>query len=187
MLAPLGRLAGLTAATFAPAVASYTAVLVADTALPAWHGGGRQLPFVFVGSAAASAAGLALAAVSRAQAAPARRLAVMGGVLELVATRRMLSDLGMVAEVYHKDRAGRLHRTATAATATGAVLAALGAKRSRLLALAAGVALLTGSACTRFAVFYAGQASADDPRYTVIPQQERIKQRQAGAAASAPS
>jgi len=37
-----------------------------------------------------------------------------------------------------------------------------------------GAALLAGSVCTRFAIFEAGQASARDPRYTVIPQRERV-------------
>ena len=34
--------------------------------------------------------------------------------------------------------------------------------------------LLGASACTRFAIFEAGQASARDPRYTVVPQRERL-------------
>jgi hypothetical protein len=35
--------------------------------------------------------------------------------------------------------------------------------------------LLAGSACTRFGIFEAGQASARDPRYTVVPQRARIE------------
>ncbi len=55
LLGRLGRPAGIGAALVAPAVASYTAVLLADTATPAWHEAYRELPFVFVGSAAAAA------------------------------------------------------------------------------------------------------------------------------------
>jgi hypothetical protein len=33
---------------------------------------------------------------------------------------------------------------------------------------------MAGSACTRFGVFEAGQESAKDPRYTVVPQRERV-------------
>ena len=40
-----------------------------------------------------------------------------------------------------------------------------------------GLALMAGSACTRFGVFEAGQASARDPKYTVVPQRERLEQR----------
>jgi hypothetical protein len=35
------------------------------------------------------------------------------------------------------------------------------------------LALLAGSACTRFGVFAAGIASAEDPKYTVVPQQRK--------------
>jgi hypothetical protein len=35
---------------------------------------------------------------------------------------------------------------------------------------------MAGSACLRFGVFEAGQASAKDPKYTVIPQRERLAQ-----------
>ena len=58
-----------------PFLSTYTAVLVANTAVPAWHEARRELPFVFAGSAAASA-GAAVALVTPARSAgPARRLA----------------------------------------------------------------------------------------------------------------
>ena len=44
---------------------------------------------------------------------------------------------------------------------------------------------MAGSACTRFGVFEAGQASARDPRYTVVPQRERLARRQAEQAEQA--
>jgi hypothetical protein len=34
---------------------------------------------------------------------------------------------------------------------------------------------MAGSACLRFGVFEAGQESARDPRYTVVPQRERLE------------
>ena len=49
-----GRAAGAGAGLLGPAVASYTAALIADTAVPAWHEGHREMPFLFVGSAATS-------------------------------------------------------------------------------------------------------------------------------------
>ena len=55
--------AGVVAAVTAPPVAAYTAVLLADTATPSWHEAHRELPFVFVGSAAAAAGGLGLLAL----------------------------------------------------------------------------------------------------------------------------
>jgi formate-dependent nitrite reductase membrane component NrfD len=175
-LRPLARPAGLVSAAVAPAVASYTAVLLADTATPAWHEAHRELPFLFVGSAAAAAGGLQLVLSPAAETGPAQRLAVAGAVLELAAEHRMEQSMGMAAEALHEGRAGQWMRTARALTTTGAV-AGLGARRSRVLAMLSGGALLAGSVCTRFGVFEAGQESARDPRFTVVPQRERLAAR----------
>jgi hypothetical protein len=35
--------------------------------------------------------------------------------------------------------------------------------------------MLTAGVCTRLGVFEAGLASAKDPRYTVVPQRERVQ------------
>jgi len=40
-----------------------------------------------------------------------------------------------------------------------------------------GLALLTASALTRYGIFEAGMASARDPRYTVVPQRQRVGDR----------
>lgn len=171
----LGRVAGLAAAVMAPAVASYAAVLVADTAVPSWHDAYPHLPFVFVGTAGAAAGGLAMALVPPADAAPARRLAVLGAAVDLAAARRMETSTGLSAEPYHEGTAGRLARWARRLTAGGAVVAAVFGRRSRLAAVASGAALLAGSVCTRFGLFHAGVQSAADPKYTVVPQRERIE------------
>ncbi len=166
------RPAGLVAAAVAPAVASYTAVLLSDTATPSWHEAYRELPFVFVGSAAAASGGLGLIGAPTAQAAPARRLAFGGAVLELLAERRMESSMGITAEPLHQGTAGRLMKASKVLTVAGAAGTLL-AGRSRAAAVVSGAALMAGSVCTRFGVFEAGQASARDPKYTVVPQRER--------------
>ena len=180
---PLGRLAsglsgpaGAVAALTGPGIASYTAVLTSHSAVPAWHDVGRDLPFLFVGSAAASGGGLGLLAAPLAETRPARRLAVAGAALDLAADRLMRRRAGMTAEPYEQGRAGRYHSAATALTAAGA-LGAVVTGRSRLGSGLAGAALLAGSWCTRFAVFHAGVQSAEDPRYTVVPQRERVEAR----------
>ncbi|MBW3651890.1 MAG: polysulfide reductase NrfD [Actinobacteria bacterium] len=170
----MGRGTGLAAAALAPMVASYTAVLTSDTAVPSWHDAYPHLPFVFVGSAGAAAGGLAMVLVPPAQASPARRLAVLGAGLEVAADEHMGRSMGLTGEPYRQGAAGRLHRWARALTAGGAVMAATLARRSRLAAAASGLALVAGSACTRFSVFHAGVASAEDPSYTVVPQRERV-------------
>ena len=169
----LGRVAGLGAATLAPAVASYTAVLVADTAVPAWHDAYRHLPFVFTGSAAAAAGGLAMVFVPPTAAEPARRLAVLGVAMELAGATQLDHGGGLTAEPYGAGPAGRLSRWARWLTAGGAVVGALLGRRSRGVAIASGVALMAGSVCTRFAVHEAGVASTEDPKFTVVPQRRR--------------
>lgn len=173
--------AGLAAALIAPTIASYTAVLLADTATPSWHEAHRELPFVFVGSASAAAGGLGMLASSLSDARPARTLAVGGAVLELVAEHVMERSMGITAEPLHAGTPGRLMLASKILTTVGAVGALLVAPRSRLGAAASGLALLAGSACTRFGVFEAGQASARDPKYTVVPQRQRLDRRMAAA------
>jgi hypothetical protein len=179
----LGRLAGVGAAAFGPPLAAYTAALFANTAVPLWHEGRRELPFVFVGSGAAAAGGLAMVLTSVEASAPAYRMALAGATLELAAARTMEARLGMLAEPYETGKSGRLTKTARALTLAGAALSVVG-RRSRVLRALAGTAYLAGSATTRFGVFEAGLASARDPKYTVIPQRERLAARrtQDGAA-----
>jgi hypothetical protein len=172
------RPAGLAAAGIAPTIAAYTAVLLADTATPSWHAAHRELPFVFVGSAASAAGGLALIGVPVDQAGPARRLAVAGAVLELTAEHRMQQSMGLAAEPLHTGPAGRLLRASRALTVVGTLGAATLARRSRWVSAISGTALLAGSAATRFAIFEAGQASARDPKFTVVPQRERANRDQ---------
>jgi hypothetical protein len=45
------------------------------------------------------------------------------------------------------------------------------------MSIVAGVALVAGSVCTRFAIFEAGLESARDPKYTVVPQRARVNAR----------
>jgi formate-dependent nitrite reductase membrane component NrfD len=174
LLGGSGRVAGLGASVLAPALASYTAVLLADTATPTWHDGRHHLPYVFVGSAAAAAGGMGMVVAPLRETGPARSLAVGGAVLEMVATLRMESAIGITAEPLHEGRAGRYTRVAKVLTGSGALLAALAGRRSRVAAVASGIALLAGSFCTRFGIFHAGQQSARDPRYTVVPQRQRL-------------
>ena len=166
-------------ALFAPPLAAYTAVLLADTATPTWHESYRELPFVFVSSANLAAAGLALVAVPTAQNGPARRLAAVSAVTETLAFERMQEKLGpTLSEPLRTGKAGRLLRASKALTIAGAVgSVALG--RSRVAAALSGLALMAGSACLRFGVFEAGMASAIDPKYTVEPQRERLERRRA--------
>ena len=97
----------------------------------------------------------------------------LGMMAELAADTRMQTSMGLAAETLHQGRAGRLHRASRALGVAGAVGALIG-RRSRAASALSGLALVASSAATRFAIFEAGQASARDPKYTVVPQRERI-------------
>jgi hypothetical protein len=155
-------------------------VLLADPAVPSWHEAYPDLPFVFAGSALAAGAGAGLVAAPVEETGPTRRLAVAGAAMELTAIHRIEHGLGLVSEPYRKDKAGRLLKAARTLTVLGAAGAVLG-RRSRVVSAAAGAALLAGSLATRFGVFEAGMASARDPKYTVVPQRERLAEREASS------
>ncbi len=170
-----GLAATVPAAALGPAVATYTSVLLADTAVPAWHEGHREMPFVFAGSAAAAAGGLGMLAVRPEHAGQAVTFAVLGAAAELTAKSLLLSRLGPAAEPYQKGRAGTMMEAGEVLTAAGLAGAVL-AGRSRAAAALSGAALMAASALTRFGVFEAGRASARDPKYTVGPQRERLRE-----------
>lgn len=171
-----GAAATAAAGLLGPAIATYTAALLADTAVPAWHEGHREMPYLFAGSAASAAGGLAMLTVRPARASQAIRFAVLGAAVELTAKSLLLRRLGPAAEPYQAGLPGKLMETAevlTAAGLSGAVLAG----RNRAAAAVSGAALVAASALTRFGIFEAGLASARDPKYTVVPQRERLRQR----------
>lgn len=174
LLASTARPAGMGAALVAPVVASYTAVLLSDTATPTWHDAHRHLPFLFVGSAAAASGGLAMVTLPVDQAGPARRMAVGGALLEFAVDQPMEAAMGLSAETLHQGKAGTYLQIAKVLNTIGVVGTVLLGRRSRTVSVLSGAALLAGSAYTRFGIFEAGQQSARDPKYTVVPQRERL-------------
>lgn len=177
VLRPLGRAAELGGGILGTAVATYTGVLVADTAVPAWHGARHELPALFAASAAASAGGAATLLTPTARAGPARRLAAGAVAVESVVTAVLERRLGSAGTAYRTGRAARLLGAARLFGLGGGGLALVAGRRSRPLAAAGGLAVLAGSACLRLAVLDAGRASAADPRATVEPQRERLAAR----------
>jgi hypothetical protein len=177
----LKRFGGAVAALFGGPMATYAAVLLANTAVPSWHEAHGQLPFVFAGSAMAAGGGICMAFTPVDEAGPARKMAVTGAAVELAAMHKVENGHGIVSEPYHLGRAGTLMRAAKTCTAAGAGLTVL-AGRTRVGQVASGTLLAAGSLLTRFGVFDAGMASARDPKYTVVPQRERMAARENGPA-----
>ncbi|MDQ1617017.1 MAG: hypothetical protein QOJ60_2956 [Actinomycetota bacterium] len=181
----LGRLAGAGAAGLGPALATYTAVLFADTAVPAWHEAYPELPFIFAGSALASGAGAALVTTPAAECGPVRHTAALGAAIELAASRRVERRLGLVGEPYREPGRARSLLQAGKLLTAGGVATVLVGRRSRTLSAVGGLTLLAASFLTRLGIFEAGVASAEDPRYTVAPQRARLAER--GAREGKPS
>jgi hypothetical protein len=178
----LGRLAGAASTVFGAPLVTYTAALFANTAVPAWHSAHQELPFVFAGSGATAAGGMAMLLVPPEAARPARHLAIGGAALELAAAETLKKRLGMVAEPYEQGRPGRLMTTASRMTLGASLVSVALGSRSRWVSRLCGATYVVASAMTRFGIFEAGLASARDPKYTVVPPRERLRQRQEAAA-----
>jgi formate-dependent nitrite reductase membrane component NrfD len=180
-LKPVKWAAELVSFLAGPPLTTYTGTLLADTAIPVWHEAREELPWLFGASASASAGAATALFMPPEEAGPARRLAVAGVVGELGLMEVMHHRLGFVGEVYKQGAAGKLARASKALTAAGAGLLATRGRRSRGAAITGSALVLAGELALRWSVFRAGFQSARDPKYTVIPQKERLRQRKGGA------
>jgi formate-dependent nitrite reductase membrane component NrfD len=177
VLPGVGTAAQVGAAVLAPGVATYTAVVFADTSLPAWHGARRELPFLFAAGAGASAGALGLVLTPAEENGPARRWAVAGALGEVAVSALMEHRLGEQGEPYKHGRAGWISKAANVCALAGAVVGLRRGDR-RGGALVAGALVFTGSLLERYAVMEAGRQSAADPKYVVKPQRARLEERE---------
>ena len=174
VLPRLARAARPVAAAAGLPVSTYTAALLANTAVPAWHEARETLPFVFAAGAGMTAAAATTAITSPESAAPARRAALAGAVAELAAHQVMQRRLGQHAEPYEQPVPKRFKRASQAAVVTGAALMARWGGGSRSAAAAGGGLMLAGGLAARWSIFKAGFVSAADPKYVVGPQRAGI-------------
>jgi formate-dependent nitrite reductase membrane component NrfD len=176
---PLARIAELLAAVFGMPLATYTAALIANTAVPVWHEGRKELPFAFAGGSAMAAGGMAAILVPS-EASPARRLAIIGAATEAISMEISKKSMGKIAEPYETGTAGKLQRATMACAGAGAALSIYAeARRNRRAGVVGSVLMLAGSMFGRWMVFKAGFQSAAAPQYTVEPQRERRDANQA--------
>jgi formate-dependent nitrite reductase membrane component NrfD len=174
-LKPIKVLAEAVATLAGPPLATYTGVLVADTAVPVWHGGRHELPWIFAASAAASAGAAASMFVHPRNAGPARRLAVAGVLAEGALMQSMELRLGKIGEVYRQDAAGKFSWAAKGLAVAGTALLSRRGRKSRTAAVMGGALVCAGELCLRWAVYKAGFQSARDPSYVVESQRRRIE------------
>ena len=187
ILKPVRVAAEAVSTLFGPPLATYTGVLVADTAVPVWHDARQELPWLFGASAAASAGAAACLFLDPRDAGPARRLAVGGALAEGALMQAMEHRLGEVGEVYRRGPAGTFARAAKGMTGAGAALLALRGRRSRSAAVLGGALVCAGELCLRWSVYKAGFQSARDPKYTVKPQREHARRNGGSKATTLPA
>lgn len=145
--------AGLAAGAIGIPLAGYTGVLLADTAIPVWQSARRILPVLFVASGVASLASLLdLIELPRHEAKVVHRFGVAGKVAELAA---------MAAAERH-GFSGTLWTAAKVLTAASLAISILPGNSK--VKKVAGVAGTLAGIGLRFAVFYAGYASAPSSR-----------------------
>jgi hypothetical protein len=169
------RVARPAAARVGLPLSTYTAALVANTAIPVWHEARRMLPFVFGSGAALSAGAAALIATPPEHAKPARRLALVSAGLELGANEIMKKRLGEHGEPYKHGLPSKLGHLSQALLVGGAALLVRRGAGSRSSAAAAGALMSAGALAARWTVFKAGFASAADPKYVVGPQRALVE------------
>ncbi len=175
-LLPRARLvASPAAAVLGLGMSTYTAALISNTAVPAWHEARRELPFVFASGAALSAGAAALITTPPAHAAPARRLALGALVAEMSAAMVMEQRLGEHARPYTVGLAGKLSWARRAWMLAAGVLVRCRGRQSRRDAAIAGSMMLMGAMGKRWQVFRAGVRSASDVAAVIGPQREAIE------------
>ncbi len=163
----LGEFSGYVSGIFGAALATYTGVLVSNTAIPIWQASRRWLPVLFAasgGTTAISVVGLFRTGER------ARRLTMVFGttvrVAEMAAALQVERSAGAVPEVgepFHRGGSAVLWNAATGMTAASLAFS-LFSRKSRKARIAAGLLGAAGSLCMRLAVHYLGEASARDPR-----------------------
>jgi formate-dependent nitrite reductase membrane component NrfD len=165
-LAALGSdRAGLAAGVLGLPLSGYTAVLLTNTAVPAWLHASRAMPALFVASGAASASALLeLLPCSARESRVVRAFSVAGKLGEVVGMRgvsRALDAHPSVAKSLRSGRAGGLWRMARVLSLAGLAATLLGKGRGGCLA--AGLLGTAGALALRFAIVEAGKQSALAP------------------------
>lgn len=172
----LGDFAGHVAALFGLPLAGYTAVLLANTAVPVWQSSRRSLPPLFVASAASGLASLfGLLPLPPRERKVVDWFGLAGKVADLAAMAAVERDAGRVEEVGRPLRegvSGALWSAARGLTAASLALSLLPG-RSRARRVIGGLLGTAGALSLRFAVFHAGRSSARDPRATFLNQRRK--------------
>jgi formate-dependent nitrite reductase membrane component NrfD len=159
----LGEAAGYSAGLFGLALATYTGVLVAESAVPFWSESRRALPLLFGASAAASAGSLFDLLFAEPRACRiTRAYGIAGRIAELAAARLLERDVNAVPRVAQPLKSGvtaAMWRGAEVLTAASLLFSVLPGQNRRKRIIA-GVLGTAGSLLIRYAVHQCGVRSA---------------------------
>jgi formate-dependent nitrite reductase membrane component NrfD len=161
--------AGYASGAIGLTLATYTGVLVSNTAVPLYIEARRIMPVLFAASALASAAALLdMVHEGDAGCTITHIAGAAGRAGELIAGKVLeaqVSRVPRVARPLHEGVSGALWISSKVLTAASLVVSFWPGKVRQKRRIAAGLAT-AGSLALRFAVHYAGKASARDPRAT---------------------
>lgn len=164
---PLASPFGVAAGALGLGLAGYTGVLLAQTAVPVWQQSYRTLPILFISSGtAASAAVLEFFSWNERERKTIATFRAIGQVVELLTATALECNASRVERVgrpLKRGVGGAFWKAGKLFTVAGIVLSLLPGK-GRAKSMASGVIGTAASLCTRFGIFYAGKASARDPR-----------------------
>ncbi len=164
---PLASPFGVAAGVFGLGLAGYTGVLLAQTAVPVWQQSYRTLPILFISSGtAASAAVLEFFSWNEQERKTIAHFRMIGQIAELLTAillERNASRVERVGRPLKRGVGGAFWKAGKLFTVAGIVLSLFPGK-NRGKSMVSGVIGTAASLCTRFGIFYAGKASARDPR-----------------------
>lgn len=168
-LGRVGNAIGKVAGFMGLPLSVYTAVLLTNTAVPAWQGARRSMPFLFASSAMSGASALCgFFDLNEREQEIVRRFGILGGVAESLAALALDREVGAVekvAEPYKQGPSGSLWKTAKNLSTASTVLSVLPGTRPAKR-YADGIIGTAAALTTRFAVFGMGRPSARDPKAT---------------------
>ncbi len=171
----IGESAGFASGLFGLGLATYTGVLVGNTAIPVWQSSRRILPLLFGASAMASAGSLFdLFSDDPRERRITYTFGAIGKIAELtaaIAMEKQASRVPIVGRPLHSGASGFLWKAATVLTAASLITSLL-PRSTRRKRIVAGVLGTAGSLALRYAVHTAGAASARYPRATFHSQRE---------------
>jgi formate-dependent nitrite reductase membrane component NrfD len=161
--------AGYASGAIGLTLSTYTGVLVSNTAVPLYIAARHMMPVLFGASAMASAAALLdLVHEGDAGCTITHIAGTAGRIAELIAgevLERQVSRIESVGRPLHEGVSGALWTASKLLTTASLIVSFLPARVKHRRRIAAGLAT-AGSLALRFAVHYAGKASARDPRAT---------------------